>query len=185
MDKKLCVAYASDDNYAKYLGISLLSLLKTNKEFEKIDIFILDCGIKNDNKERLISVVKGYRREIHFISMKEAVSSLELNMGKRKISIASYARLFLSSVIPDTCSKILYLDCDTIVCKNLSGFWNVQLEKHMLAGVRDTLDRYFLRKIGLMSDDYYINAGIILVNLDAWRKNNKKTIYKIYYKAWW
>jgi len=32
----LHVAYSADDNYAKYLGISMLSLLERNRAFEKI-----------------------------------------------------------------------------------------------------------------------------------------------------
>ena len=36
----LCVAYGADDNYAKYLGISMQSLFETNKDFAGIDVFI-------------------------------------------------------------------------------------------------------------------------------------------------
>lgn len=172
MDKSLYLAYAADDNYSKYLGISMLSLFQTNRDFENINVFILDCGIEEENKEKINSISKEFKRNVHFIDMESAISRLDLNMGPRKISIASYARLFLSSVIPDECNKILYLDCDTIVCGNLEGFWNTQIDDYMVAGVRDTVDKYFLKKIGLNADDYYVNAGIILINLEAWRRNN-------------
>lgn len=172
MDKKLCVAYSADDNYAKHLGISMQSLLETNKDFEEVDVFVLDCGIKDGNRERLITIAKEYKRSLLFISMEEAISGLKLNMGTRKIAIASYARLFLASVIPASYDRIIYLDCDTIVMDSIRELWNIDVKGYMAAGVRDTVDRYFYKKIGLSKEDYYVNAGILLINLNAWRKNN-------------
>lgn len=169
-NQRLCAAYAADDNYTKYLGISMLSLFLSNKAFTKIEVFILDCGITNPNKEKLQSIAEKYNRQIYFISMKEAVSGLDLHMGTRKISIASYARLFLASIIPESYNRILYLDCDTIVREYLVEFWMVELKGYLVAGVRDTVDSFFLKKIGLETDEYYVNAGIILINLEGWRR---------------
>lgn len=172
MDKKLSVAYAADDNNAKFLGISMLSLLEKNKDFEEIDIFVLDCGIKDGNREKLIAIADEYKRSLYCISMEEAVTGLELNMGTRKIAIASYARLFLASVIPDLYDRIIYLDCDTIVMDNIKDLWDTDIKDYMVAGVRDTIDRYFYKRIGLSKDDYYVNAGVLLINLSAWRRHN-------------
>ncbi len=172
MKERLCLAYAADDNYAKYLGKSMLSLFESNKAFANIEVFVLDCGIEDVNKNKLISIAKDYERDINFVSMEKYIASLELNMGARKIAIASYARLFLASVIPESFNKVLYLDCDTIVLEDLRKMWSIDIDKYMLAGVRDTVDKYFLKQIGLTADDYYINAGIMLINLESWRKEN-------------
>lgn len=169
-NQKLCIAYAADDKYTKYFGISMLSLFQSNKHFTEIAVFVLDCGIENANKDKLKLIAKEYDREIYFMSMEKAVSGLELKMGTRKISVASYARLFLSSIIPEKYDRILYLDCDTIVRDNLVDFWTVDLEGYMVAGVRDTVDSFFLKKIGLEPDEYYVNAGTILINLRSWRE---------------
>lgn len=167
---KLCVAYAADDRYAKYLGISMLSLFRTNAHFETIEVFVLDCGITEANKEKLRLIAAEHNRRICFIPMEKAISGLDLNMGARKISVASYARLFLATAIPESHHKILYLDCDTIVCDSVSDFWNTQLDGALIAGVRDTVDRLFMEKIHLDPQEYYINAGILLVNLAEWRR---------------
>ncbi len=170
-ENKLCVAYGADDNYAKYLGISMLSLFQTNKDFDEINVFVMDCGIEEANKEKLVSIAKEYNRVIQFISMKDYVDGLDLNMGARKISTSSYARLFLASVIPPAYNRILYLDCDTIVTDTIAEYWNTNLDGYMAAGVRDTVDKYFLKKIGLTQEHYYVNAGILLINLEAWRES--------------
>ncbi|NLL75933.1 MAG: glycosyltransferase family 8 protein [Clostridiales bacterium] len=168
-EQKLCVAYAADDNYAKYLGISMLSLFRSNSIFKEIEVFVLDCGILDANKEKLKAIAEKYARVISFICMDEAVSCLNLRMGVRKISIASYARLFLASILPESCTKVLYLDCDTIVRDELTDLFNLNLEGNMVAGVQDTVDSFFLKKIGLESNEHYVNAGILLINLEGWR----------------
>lgn len=169
-EKRLCVAYAADDNYAKHQGISMLSLFQSNQEFEEIDVFVLDCGISDRNQEKLQGIAEEYGRKIVFVPAENAVSGLDLRMGARKISTASYARLFLTSILPEGYDKVLYLDCDTIVRDSVKEFWNMDMQECMVAGVCDTVDSFFLKKIGLDAGDYYVNAGVILVNLDAWRR---------------
>lgn len=170
--RDLCVAYNADDNYAKYLGISMLSLFEANKEFKGIDVYIMDCGISDKNKEKLVKIADEYGRRIFFASMKDFISGLKLNMGHKKIASATYARLFLSSVVPETYKKVLYLDCDTIIMDNLSSLWKTDLKDFFAAGVRDTVERYAVTRIGLTKRDLYVNAGVLLVNLSAWRKHN-------------
>lgn len=169
---KLCVVYGSDDNYAKFMGISMYSLFETNTAFEQIVVYVLDCGITQKNKDRLTSVAGQWQRELCFIDMREAVDSLNLNMGAHKIAIASYARLFMASLLPQTCERVLYLDCDTVVMDSLAPLWETAFGTALIAGVQDTVDSYFLDVIGLPKGTKYINAGILLVNLAAWRAEN-------------
>lgn len=170
-NKSLCIAYSSDDHYAKYLGISMLSLLQSNRGDAEIHVFILDCGIMDTNREKLENIAKEYTCSLNFVSVEEVVAKLDLHMGIRKIPIASYARLFLASVIPEFYDRILYLDCDTIIRASLYDLWNTNLGDNMVAGVQDTIDSFFVKKIGLKPDEYYVNAGILLINLAGWRKN--------------
>ena len=44
------IAFSSDNNYAPYLAVSILSVLKNNPKSE-ICFYFLDFGIDNNNKE--------------------------------------------------------------------------------------------------------------------------------------
>ena len=55
------VAYASDQNYAKHVGISLISLLENNKNLENIHIYIIEDNISEELKEKLLSIVNRYK----------------------------------------------------------------------------------------------------------------------------
>ncbi|HZK56963.1 MAG TPA: glycosyltransferase family 8 protein [Clostridia bacterium] len=172
MNNKLLVVYAADNNYAKYLGISMLSLFQKNEIFDEIMVFILDYGIEDSNKEKLQNLAKKFNRRVIFKSIESAISTLDLNMGARKISVVSYSRLLLSSILSDHYDRILYLDCDTLVMDCLNDLWNVDLGDNPVLGVQDTVDSHFLKKIGMESDECYVNAGVLLIDLDNWRKEN-------------
>lgn len=172
MKDTLRVVYGSDDNYAKFMGVSMYSLFESNTEFEQIVVYILDCGITQENKERLAAVAEKWGREIHFVDMGAAVESLNLNMGAHKIAIASYARLFMATLLPEECQRVLYIDCDTMVKDSLAPLWRTEFGTALIAGAQDTVDSYFLDVIGLPKGTKYINAGILLANIAAWREEN-------------
>lgn len=172
LSNTLYIAYGSDDNYAKYLGISMLSLFEHNTAFEEIVVFVLDCGISDENRERLSSIASAWRRQIRFINMTDAIGSLNLNLGAHKIAIASYARLFLASILPESCDRVLYIDCDTLIKDSLAELWATEFDNALIAGAQDTVDSYFLNVIGLPKGTKYVNAGILLINLKAWRDEN-------------
>lgn len=55
------IMYAFDDKFAEILGVSLISLYENSKDMDDIIIYILDSGITNDNKQKLISICKSYK----------------------------------------------------------------------------------------------------------------------------
>lgn len=166
----LCVAYAADDYFAKQLGISMLSLFQNNVDFKRIRVFIMDCGISKNNYNRLKRIAKEHNRELHFSRMENIKDRLSLKLGGSKLPIASYARLFISSVIPIEVDRVLYLDCDTLVCSSLAALWDMNLGNSLIAGVQDTVDSFFRKTVQLQKDMLYVNAGILLINLKCWRE---------------
>ena len=171
-DNVLHVAYASDDNYANLLGISLASLLKANTGFADIICHVLDCGIGEENKRRLASIAKSHQRTVEFYPMDDIEARLGLQGAAFRIAAASYARLFLPSLLPNQVDRLLYLDCDTIVAAPLDALWETPLDGVYIGGVQDTVDVYFQKIIGLAPELPYINAGLLLINLKAWRDDD-------------
>ena len=138
--KRLNVVYSSDDNYAQHLGASLYSLLQHNTEYKYIYVYIIDNIISSENKSRLQMIADAFTNaKVVFISFDKWSSLLNLNM-MWPISLSAYARLFLGSIIEETVERILYLDCDTIVCDSLTELWETDLDKNIIAAVQDTVN---------------------------------------------
>ena len=167
----LVVVYSSDDNYAQHTGVSIVSLLENNKHFNSIHIYIIDNEISEANKSKLIDIIKCYQREITFIDFNKYKDMLKLNM-QWNISLSSYARLFISSILPESVDKALYFDCDTVVVDKIDDLFNTDMNEYYVAGVADTISSSTKSAVGISSDENYINAGMLLVNVKKWREDN-------------
>ena len=159
------IIYSSDENYAKICIASIISLLKKNKEEKDLKIYIIDNNIKEETKKEIINIMEKYHRECFFISCNEICKDLQKN---NDFPVSSYARLFIQDNIKE--DKIIYIDCDTAIRKNLNSLWKEDLGDNLIAGVEDPLPSYLKEAIQMKKDDRYINAGILVINLKKWRE---------------
>lgn len=167
------IVYASDDNFAEIMGISITSLLENNKDIEDITIYILDGGIKETNKKRLEELLKSYNRRIpNWIPAKNINDELSMEVQMDRGSISQYARLFISSLLPETIDRVLYLDCDIIVDRPLSELWNIDMKGRTIAALMDAFSRHYRANIGLEPGDIMFNSGVMLIDMQKWKANS-------------
>lgn len=140
---------------------------------DEITIYILANDISYESKEKLADVVvKQFNREIVFIDFAPYKARLDLKM-EWPISLSSYVRLFLSEMLPEVCERVIYLDCDTVVCKSLLELWTINLRGGaIVVGVLDTVLPEFKYAVGLKKESQYINAGVLLIDLKKWREED-------------
>ena len=120
--------YASDDRFAEILGVSLVSLYENSRDMGDIIVYVLDSGIKEEDKNKLLSVSKNYgRTDVQFIPAKDISQKLEIKVATDRGNLSQYARLFVSSDLPENLGRILYLDCDIIIKQSISELWNLNL----------------------------------------------------------
>ena len=60
LDKKINVCLACDDNYAKYAGVVIASILANANKSDKLSFYILDGGICDENRTKIISLIKKF-----------------------------------------------------------------------------------------------------------------------------
>lgn len=167
----LHIALASDNNYAEFVSIVITSLFENNKSFEKISIHLLSNKISTNSIEKIKHHIPS-SGDLYLYDISNIQEQLQIKVPNT-IAISAYARLFLSSIIPINISQVLYLDCDVIITNDLYNLWQKNIINYCIAGVLDTLpDNQSKLKIGLNSSDIYFNSGVLLINLDYWRKFN-------------
>ena len=87
------IVYASDDKFVEILGVSLVSLYENSKDMDSIVVYVLDSGIGKQNKDRLLSVSRNYKRnEIRFIPAKNISEKLSMNVAADRGSLSSHRR---------------------------------------------------------------------------------------------
>ncbi len=164
------VVFSSDDNYAQHLGAAIWSLLEQNSSFEKICVHIIENGIGAENKKKLTTIADAFpMAELCWLDFSAWKERLQLDMSW-PISVSAYARLFVGSMLEKDISRVLYMDCDMIVCASMDDLWKIDLGGHAVGAVQDFVGDGTKAAVGLLPEEKYFNSGLLLIDLDAWRE---------------
>lgn len=170
--QEVYVIYASDDTFAEILGVSIVSLFECSKEVETIQLYILDSGVSEINRERIETVCRKYRRRIPvWIKARDISSVLGMKVSADRGSLSQYARLFISRDL-EGLDRALYLDCDTIFCRSVKYLWDLDMHGKTIAALNDAFSKNYRANIELQPEDIMFNSGVILIDLKRW--NEKK-----------
>ncbi|MCR4663552.1 MAG: glycosyltransferase family 8 protein [Endomicrobiaceae bacterium] len=127
-----------------------------------------------ENKKKLIDSFKNKNCNINFINTDTTILD---NLPEYKISShitkEGYLRLFVAEYLKDI-DKIIYLDCDTIVVSDIRDLFLTDIENYYIAAVEDAGLIYNICFYSKFYETFnsYINAGVLLINLKLWRKDN-------------
>lgn len=171
------IAVCIDENFVMQCGV-LLKSIQVNNPTEEINFYILTMGLSDKAKEQLQNVSQK-NIQIHFLEISQTMLENFPIRSVDHLTLATYLRLFLPIILPQDIHKIIYLDCDMIVCDSLSSLWNIDISDFSTGMVVDMfyLDETQTSRLLYKKDDGYFNAGTLLVNLDYWKENDisKKT----------
>ena len=104
------IIYASDENFAMVLGVSIASLLQSNANVPILNLYVIDGGICFQSKEKLRDLAQQFNRKIHFLTIDSLDSYTGMPVScQHKISLTAYYRLFLPQIAPGL-EKAIYID---------------------------------------------------------------------------
>lgn len=163
-----------DGNYSVWVGAAMQSIIEHTSA--KICFHILiDDSVSEANKKRLTQVALdgGHRIRFHLLDKKEFIS---VNSRVNNYTIGTMFRVVLPEILSEI-SKIIYLDADIIVNRNIKDLWDIDISGYYMAAVPDMITK---RRIGLplpvkrnvVDADEYFNAGVLMMNLDLIRKKH-------------
>jgi len=184
--QEIPVFFATDDNYVPYLVVSIRSLIDKCSSNNKYSIYVLNTGLTEQNKKALkdmeISNVT-----ISFVDLTEKIkdiySKLEAQL-RDYYSPSIYYRLFIPTMFPHY-KKALYLDCDITILDDVANLYNHELKNNLVGAIVDEVVtsnevfRYYVSNALGVNEYKYFNSGILVMNLDEFRKERfeEKFIY--------
>ncbi len=168
------IACNIDGNYVQHCAVTLVSIFENNRE-SKFCIHIVATGLTKDDENILSSLATKYGNTVSFYAPDEKLlEGFAIKKFSKRISMATYYRCILADLLPTTIDKLIYLDCDIVILGDIRPFWNIPLEGIGVAAVEDIgcnePQRYQI--LQYPQEDSYFNAGVLLINLDYWRKHN-------------
>lgn len=161
------IAFGLDDNFARHCAATAASVLSNHaitSEESKIHFYFFG-SLTEANKKNLLKLKKVQDFESTFIDVDfSEFEGLPLRNGQK---IAIYNVLMIPVLMPETVKKVIYLDSDTIVNKDISELWNVDLGDHLLAAVEDNY----------RGKSQHFNSGVMVFNIPKLRSFS-------YYEKW-
>jgi lipopolysaccharide biosynthesis glycosyltransferase len=174
----IAIVCAADENYAMPLGVTLRSALVNLKNQPKVSIFIIDGGITPRSKRRIIKSCDSSQVNISYVQPNDFfLANLKV---ERHLTIVTYYRLLIPQIVPAQFDKVIYLDSDMVVKGDLEELWKIDIEDNYVLAVQDDNQRYIsmsgglrnYQELGINPDYKYFNAGLLVINLEKWRREN-------------
>lgn len=169
---------ATDDNYIPYLMITAKSISLHSSDEYIYDITVMHSGLAPHNV-RKIRHLELKNCHISLVNVRDTVDALGADL-KEKLrdyySEAIFYRMFISSMYPRL-TRAVYIDCDVVLVDDIAELYFKNIGSNVLAAVADEsipgvpeFCDYVENWVGV-SPERYINSGVLLINLTAYRRN--------------
>lgn len=175
---EIVIAYITDNNYVMPAIVSITSAIMNKNENSIYKIYIIGVSINEENKKILNEFIAKNINDKIYIEILHFNQLYNFDDDYPYYTDASSASIFkfdISNILFDF-DKVLYLDCDTIILKDLSEFFNIDINEYYAAVVKDYIGSEILKfhyKLGIKD---YFNSGVMLLNTKLLRENNIKEI---------
>ncbi|SHF10709.1 Lipopolysaccharide biosynthesis protein, LPS:glycosyltransferase [Bacteroides faecichinchillae] len=182
------IVIVTDDGYVQHAAVMLTSLFESNSS-NRFHIFVFTNDISGENYSRLERLCAAYGNSIsvHYpekeLLHNSNIDIMRLNSGGWSKMI--YHKLFMPLILPKSVERCLFLDVDMVIVDDLAPLYNIKMvDYNIIAAVEDLLSCIPRKKaLGLAMSDLYINSGVMVCDIEQWRKEEKRRpIFDFVYK---
>ena len=173
------VFFACDDNYVKYMMVTMKSLIAHASPQNKYLLYVLHTNISAENIMKVEQMMTD-NVSVTFCDVSEALKRVESQLSVRDYySLTTYYRMFIPELFPEF-DKVLYIDSDTILYRDIADLYSYEMGDNYIGGIQDYLVAHvniygeYVEKVLGVSRAAYFNAGVVLINSDAFRRNHIK-----------
>ncbi|TWU37409.1 glycosyltransferase family 8 protein [Novipirellula artificiosorum] len=188
----LVVVTGADENYAIGLVVTIRSMLCHLDPGRRVQLHVFDGGIQRGTKNRILKSWADRRLEVHWHDIE--MSQLSHLVTSGYLNHTTYLRLLIPSLVPPTVEKVIYLDSDLLVRKDISILWEEPMEDHSALAALELASPYVdaevvfanqplkhsrlgtatpianYRELHLDPRAKVFNAGMLVINVAQWRQ---------------
>lgn len=173
------VVFTTNNKYAKYMTVAIRSLIEQCSDNRNYDIIIFETDVEKELQNIIESMADDYNNiSIRFLNVN---SIFEEHKNENffchiYLSKEMYLRLFIPEILQNY-EKAIYIDCDTIVQKDVAELFDIDISQHYIGAARDfnsivnalvgyeKVKYYFKSILKIENMNNYINSGVLLMNL--------------------
>lgn len=168
------IVIAANEGYVQHAAVMLCSLFETNRN-KQFDIYLLTDGITDTSENRLQEMCHKYSSRL-IVKQPETELGKSLGINLKDLPVGQwhtmmYYKLFMPVMLPPQCDRCLFLDVDMVINDDIAPLYNWELNGSIIAAAEDIPDCVEIKKrLNLKQADAYINSGVMVCDLAAWRK---------------
>lgn len=174
---KIPLLFTFDNGYAAQAAVTFESLLSNKYKHVNYAIYIITEDLSNNNINKLQLIIQKYSgTELHIIDGKKYINLPTHKIEGTCVGETILARSSLYRLIPTIFSefnkydKIIYLDVDIIIKKDISNLYDIELQDEYVAGVKHPKYlEYLIEHIDSNIRDRYIFSCLLVMNLKKMR----------------
>lgn len=174
-DDEVVIFYACDENYIKFLVVSLTSLKANADKKRNYKIYVL-CSKVSEKMEGKVFALQDERFKIEFVNVEGEIKRTGKELPLRDyFSKTTYYRLLIADLFPNY-KKALYIDSDTIILGDASKLYDTELDNcyvgacHEQVMIQNQIFGEYVEKVVGVNRNEYFNAGVLLINCELFRE---------------
>lgn len=166
---KLHICYAIDDNYAQMCMLSIFNIILHRNPNTELNFMILGDNLTKSEQFNIFKTINKVNISFKQINAKAFIDKKD-NWPNVYITGANRIRVLIPH-LPEykNVDKVLYLDADTLILKDLTEAFNIDLEDKPIGicknPVRIIQGWRIMNTFGYYDRCHILNSGIILFNI--------------------
>ena len=172
-----------DHKFVMTTGVMIYSVCANNREKNINFHLVCDESVSEKDEKDLKDIISAFESKGVFIYRTQSAMFKDFPICQTgRLPVSAFYLLLLTEILPKTIDKVLYLDGDCIIRHSLLPLWNIDVEGYAIAAVPDCQEGDIRKynRLRYSSQLGYFNSGVMLINLDYWRKNEVVTMFADY-----
>jgi lipopolysaccharide biosynthesis glycosyltransferase len=162
------LALSFSQDYINPFYVFLTSAFKNTKS--KLVFHTIIANVTPQQKAQLSSYVKENGCEIFFYDIDKSYDDLFIIPASMSHFVKEgYYRLFFPALIGPEIKKLIYIDADTLILKDLAPLYNFDTNFKPIAAAPDK-GMFPRPELGTVAEDSYFNSGVMVIDTEEWRK---------------
>lgn len=194
-ETEIQLVLAADSKFVMPLAVTVRSVLDNLSAGRRLALTILDGGLDPADKDRLSkSWTSSKLTGLEWRTLDRSVLSALKISGH--VNEMAYYRMLVPEALPESVKRVIYLDCDLLVRRDLSEIWDQDSSGSACLAAQDCAAPYLdsataltsfrscaaylvarrpvpnAQALGLDGSLPYFNSGVMLIDVDCWRREN-------------
>ncbi len=176
-EKEIHIVLSSSDSFMPYCATAMASILCNLSKDYIPHFYILSYDVTAISKKKLSKLSKIRNCTIEFPKFDEKM--LDMFDGIRippHVMKMTYARILIPHILPHV-NRAIFVDSDMVVKADLSELYNLDIGDNVFAAAEDWNWKNLSKRLWGVQE-YYFNAGLLLINVAKLRQINYLNVIK-------